>query len=149
VSQRANVLSGSLGLGHDVIADRLTSTLCDAGWESRTLACMSLLGRVESRVGDRVFRWLNARPTMRPRRDLFNHYLAVPVIPEVVVTTLASELARGDALPERDHWQVDVRPVTILIWACHRARVRPAAGLPSHESGRDPSLALPRRPSTG
>ncbi|HUJ66455.1 MAG TPA: hypothetical protein VLX59_13005 [Acidimicrobiales bacterium] len=64
MAQRAVVLSGSLGLGHDVIADRLTSTLGDAGWESRTLDCMSLLGRVESRVGDRVFRWLSARPSI-------------------------------------------------------------------------------------
>ena len=64
MSQRAIVLSGSLGLGHDVIADRLASTLGDAGWENRTLDCMSLLGRVESRVGDRVFRWLCARPTI-------------------------------------------------------------------------------------
>jgi hypothetical protein len=53
-----------LGLGHDVIADRLASTLEDVGWESRTLDCMGLLGRVESRVGDRVFRGLSARPSI-------------------------------------------------------------------------------------
>ncbi len=40
------------------------STLEDVGWESRTLDCMGLLGRVESRVGDRVFRWLSARPSI-------------------------------------------------------------------------------------
>jgi UDP-N-acetylglucosamine:LPS N-acetylglucosamine transferase len=64
VSQRAIVLSGSLGLGHDAIADRLASTLDEVGWESRTLDCMGLLGRVESRVGDQVFRWLSARPSL-------------------------------------------------------------------------------------
>jgi processive 1,2-diacylglycerol beta-glucosyltransferase len=64
VSQRAIVLSGSLGLGHDAIADRLATTLDDAGWQSRTLDCMELLGRVESRIGDRVFRWLSARPSI-------------------------------------------------------------------------------------
>jgi processive 1,2-diacylglycerol beta-glucosyltransferase len=64
VSQRAIVLSGSLGLGHDAIADRLATTLDDAGWQSRTLDCMELLGRVESRIGDRVFRWLSARPSV-------------------------------------------------------------------------------------
>jgi processive 1,2-diacylglycerol beta-glucosyltransferase len=64
VSQRAIVLSGSLGLGHDAIANRLASTLEDLGWESRTLDCMGMLGRLESRVGDRVFRWLSARPSI-------------------------------------------------------------------------------------
>jgi processive 1,2-diacylglycerol beta-glucosyltransferase len=64
VSQRAIVLSGSLGLGHDAIAERLASTLDDAGWQSRTLDCMQLLGRFESRAGDRVFRWLSARPSI-------------------------------------------------------------------------------------
>lgn len=62
--QRAIVLSGALGLGHQVIADRLGSTLYDLGWESRVLDCMSMLGRVESRVGDRVFRWLNTQPSV-------------------------------------------------------------------------------------
>jgi processive 1,2-diacylglycerol beta-glucosyltransferase len=64
VSRRAIVLSGSLGLGHDAIADRLVSALDDVGWESRTLDCMGLLGRVESRVGDWAFRWLSARPSI-------------------------------------------------------------------------------------
>jgi processive 1,2-diacylglycerol beta-glucosyltransferase len=64
VRQRAIVLSGSLGLGHDVIAERLVSTLEDVGWETRTLDCMRLLGGVESRVGDWVFRSLSARPSI-------------------------------------------------------------------------------------
>ena len=64
MSQRAIVLSGSLGLGHDVIAERLVSTLEDVGWETRTLDCMGLLGGVESRVGDWVFRSLSARPSL-------------------------------------------------------------------------------------
>ena len=64
MSQRAIVLSGSLGLGHDAIAVRLACTLEGVGWESRTLDCMGMLGRLESRVGDRVFRWLSARPSI-------------------------------------------------------------------------------------
>lgn len=64
MSQRALVLSGSLGLGHDVTANRLVSTLKDVGWEAESLDCMGLMGSLESRVGDWVFRWLSARPSI-------------------------------------------------------------------------------------
>jgi UDP-N-acetylglucosamine:LPS N-acetylglucosamine transferase len=51
-----------LGLGHAVIADVLTDSLVRAGWEVRTLDCMSLLGPVAGKVGERVFRRLTDLP---------------------------------------------------------------------------------------
>jgi processive 1,2-diacylglycerol beta-glucosyltransferase len=62
VPQRAVILSGSLGLGHDVVSEVLSASLAGLGWESRTLDCMSLLGPRAGRAGDWVFRRLMARP---------------------------------------------------------------------------------------
>jgi UDP-N-acetylglucosamine:LPS N-acetylglucosamine transferase len=62
VPQRAVILSGSLGLGHDVVSEVLSASLAGLGWESRTLDCMSMLGPRAGRAGDWVFRRLMARP---------------------------------------------------------------------------------------
>jgi UDP-N-acetylglucosamine:LPS N-acetylglucosamine transferase len=62
VPQRAVILSGSLGLGHDVVSEVLSASLAGLGWETRTLDCMALLGLRAGRAGDWVFRRLMARP---------------------------------------------------------------------------------------
>ena len=60
--KQAVILSGSLGLGHDVISEVVAESLTHLGWESRTLDCMGLLGRRAGRAGDWVFRRLTAMP---------------------------------------------------------------------------------------
>ena len=60
--KRAIILSGSLGSGHDVIAEAVAGSLARLGWESRTLDCMRLLGRRAGQAGDWVFRRLTAMP---------------------------------------------------------------------------------------
>jgi processive 1,2-diacylglycerol beta-glucosyltransferase len=62
VPNRAIILSGSLGSGHDAIAEAVTASLARLGWESRTLDCMRLLGRRAGQAGDWVFRRLTAMP---------------------------------------------------------------------------------------
>lgn len=62
MSGRAVILSGSLGLGHDVVAEVVSASLAALGWESRTLDCMRLLGPRAGQAGDWVFRRLMARP---------------------------------------------------------------------------------------
>jgi processive 1,2-diacylglycerol beta-glucosyltransferase len=62
MTRRAVVLSGSLGLGHDVISQVLTSSLEGLGWQSRTLDCMGMLGPLNAKLGDRVFRRLTSMP---------------------------------------------------------------------------------------
>jgi processive 1,2-diacylglycerol beta-glucosyltransferase len=62
--RQAVILSGSLGLGHDVISEVVAASLTGLGWESRTLDCMGLLGRHAGRAGDRVFRRLMAMPSL-------------------------------------------------------------------------------------
>lgn len=60
--QRALILSGSLGLGHDMIAAACTEVLERQGWQARTLSSMSLLGPVAGELGERVFRRMIALP---------------------------------------------------------------------------------------
>jgi processive 1,2-diacylglycerol beta-glucosyltransferase len=62
VPNRAVILSGSLGSGHDVICEVVTGSLAGLGWESRTLDSMGMLGRYEGRAGDWVFRRLMGMP---------------------------------------------------------------------------------------
>ena len=60
--RRAVILSGSLGLGHDVVSEVVSASLAGLGWQARTLDCMALLGPRAGRAGDWVFRRLMARP---------------------------------------------------------------------------------------
>ena len=60
--EHAVILSGSLGLGHDVVSDVVSGSLTGLGWDSRTLDCMRLLGPHAGPAGDWVFRRLMARP---------------------------------------------------------------------------------------
>jgi UDP-N-acetylglucosamine:LPS N-acetylglucosamine transferase len=62
VPKRAVILSGALGLGHDVVSEVLSGSLARLGWESRTLDCMALLGPRAGPAGDWVFRRLMSRP---------------------------------------------------------------------------------------
>jgi processive 1,2-diacylglycerol beta-glucosyltransferase len=62
VLKRAVILSGSLGSGHDAIAEAVASSLARLGWDSRTLDCMGLLGPRAGQAGDWVFRRLTAMP---------------------------------------------------------------------------------------
>jgi UDP-N-acetylglucosamine:LPS N-acetylglucosamine transferase len=52
------MLSGSLGAGHDTLAEACASALEPYGVESRILDCMPLLGRGLGAIGDRVFKTL-------------------------------------------------------------------------------------------
>lgn len=64
MSRRAVILSGSLGLGHDVISEVLATSLERLGWQSRTLDCMAMLGPFNAKVGDTVFRRLTSIPSL-------------------------------------------------------------------------------------
>lgn len=55
---RALFVSGSLGKGHDVLAEACTSALTERGVECRTVDAMLLLGSGLSSIGDWVFRRL-------------------------------------------------------------------------------------------
>ncbi len=60
---RAVVLSGSIGLGHEMLVRSCSSLLVQAGWDVRSLDCMQQLGRRSSAAGQRLFtRMVGAMP---------------------------------------------------------------------------------------
>ena len=60
--KRAVILSGSLGLGHDVVSEVVSASLAGLGWESPDAGLHGLLGPRAGRAGDWVFRRLMALP---------------------------------------------------------------------------------------
>jgi UDP-N-acetylglucosamine:LPS N-acetylglucosamine transferase len=49
------VLSGSIGAGHDSVAEACSGALATAGIAATTVDCMAMMGGIAQRVGDRVF----------------------------------------------------------------------------------------------
>ncbi len=60
--RRALLLSGSIGMGHDTLAEACSATLESDGWSTRTLDLMRLLGRGGGSIGNAVFRSMIATP---------------------------------------------------------------------------------------
>lgn len=58
--RRALLLSGSLGMGHDVVAEACALSLESRGWETETVDSLQLLGK--GAAGERAFRALLAVP---------------------------------------------------------------------------------------
>lgn len=61
---RALVLTGDVGMGHHVVTEVVAESLERMGWSAAVLDCMALLGRVNARAGDWVFRRLTAVPSL-------------------------------------------------------------------------------------
>jgi processive 1,2-diacylglycerol beta-glucosyltransferase len=62
MGQRAVLLTGSLGLGHDMLARSCAGLLERRGWQTRCLNSMSLLGRGRRLAGERAFAGIVAVP---------------------------------------------------------------------------------------
>ncbi len=60
--RRALLLSGSIGMGHDTLAEACSAALEADGWSTRTLDVMRLLGRGGDSIGSAVFRSMIAMP---------------------------------------------------------------------------------------
>jgi processive 1,2-diacylglycerol beta-glucosyltransferase len=60
--REAVLLTGSLGLGHEMMARCCASLLDQSGWQTRSVDSMSLLGRRSGGAGERVFGRLVAMP---------------------------------------------------------------------------------------
>jgi processive 1,2-diacylglycerol beta-glucosyltransferase len=58
----ALLLSGSIGMGHNTVAEACADTLAADGWRTQTLDLMQLLGRGGGPVGKAVFRSMLAVP---------------------------------------------------------------------------------------
>jgi processive 1,2-diacylglycerol beta-glucosyltransferase len=62
VAQDAVVLSGSIGLGHEMMMRGCAGLLERSGWRTRSLDCMALLGPRRGPMGQRLFESLVAAP---------------------------------------------------------------------------------------
>ncbi|MBV8462370.1 MAG: hypothetical protein JO368_03695 [Acidimicrobiales bacterium] len=105
---RALVLSGSIGRGHDSVAEACLGALARAGIGGDVLDCMGLLGDVGSRLGDAAFRWMLTVPPL---------YDAVHFSQMRAGTTLAERGERAAAvrLVPRLREQLAAPPVDILL----------------------------------
>ncbi len=55
MTQDAVLLAGSIGLGHEMMAQSCADVLERSGWRTRSLECLSLMGRTSSKIGQRTF----------------------------------------------------------------------------------------------
>jgi processive 1,2-diacylglycerol beta-glucosyltransferase len=60
--RRVLLLSGSIGFGHDQLAEACATSLESDGWSTRTIDLMRLLGRGADSAGDAIFRTMLAMP---------------------------------------------------------------------------------------
>ena len=64
IGRRALLLSGSIGFGHDQLAEACATSLESDGWSTRAIDLMRLLGRGADSAGGAVFRTMLAAPGM-------------------------------------------------------------------------------------
>jgi processive 1,2-diacylglycerol beta-glucosyltransferase len=106
--KRALLLSGSLGMGHDVLAEACSGSLADRGWSTQTLDAMRLLGSGGGSAGEAVFRSMLAVPGLY---DAF-HFAALR--PGTRLALLADAAASRQVVPRlRDH--LDAHPAELAI----------------------------------
>ena len=89
----AVLLSGSLGMGHDVLAEACTTSLTAAGWSAHTLDAMRLLGKGGGSAGEAVFRSMLAVPGLY---DAF-HFAALRTGSRLAMLADAARPAAGGA----------------------------------------------------
>jgi processive 1,2-diacylglycerol beta-glucosyltransferase len=105
---RALLLSGSLGMGHDVLAQACGTSLSARGFQTQTLDAMRLLGKGGGSAGEAVFRSMLALPGLY---DAF-HFAALR--PGSSLALLADAAARREVVPRlREH--LDAHPADLAI----------------------------------
>jgi processive 1,2-diacylglycerol beta-glucosyltransferase len=106
--RNAVLLSGSLGMGHDVLAEACSTSLTGAGWSADTLDAMRLLGKGGGSAGEAVFRSMLAVPGLY---DAF-HFSALRTGSRLAM--LADAAARRQVVPRlRDY--LDAHPADLVI----------------------------------
>jgi processive 1,2-diacylglycerol beta-glucosyltransferase len=106
--RRALLLSGSIGMGHDTLAEACADTLISGGWSTRTLDLMRLLGRSGNAAGAAVFRSMLAVP------GLFDAFHFAVLRPGNRLAELADSAARRQVMP-RLRARLDAWPADLVI----------------------------------
>jgi processive 1,2-diacylglycerol beta-glucosyltransferase len=104
----ALLVSGSIGMGHDVLAGACATVLSAQGWSTATVDAMRMLGRGGGAAGEAAFRAMLTVPGLYDAV----HFGALRTGSRLALT--ASSLARRRLVPElRDH--LERRPVDLAI----------------------------------
>jgi len=104
----ALLLSGSIGMGHETLADACAAKLESDGWSTQTLDLMRLLGRGADSVGDAVFRSMLAVP------GLFDAFHFAALRTGNRLAELADAAARRQILP-RLRARLDADPADLVL----------------------------------
>ncbi|MGO9293221.1 MAG: glycosyltransferase [Streptosporangiaceae bacterium] len=108
MTRQALLLPGSLGMGHDVMAQACARSLQARGWSTRTADAMRLLGRGGGSAGEKVFRGMLAVPGLY---DAF-HFAGLRSGSRLAL--LADAAARRQLLP-RLRADLDARPADLAV----------------------------------
>ena len=106
--KHALLLSGSLGMGHDVMAGACADSLEARGWSTRTLDAMRLLGRTGGSAGEAVFRGMLAVP------GLYDAYHFTTLRTGNRLALMTDAAARGQVVP-RLRRQLDAEPADLVV----------------------------------
>ncbi len=121
--RRALLLSGSIGFGHDQLAEACSTSLESDGWSTRTIDLMRLLGRGADSAGGAVFRTMLAVPGLY---DAF-HFAALRTGNRVA--ELADAAASRRILPRlRDLLDTDPADLAISVFATGASAISRLAG---------------------
>ncbi|MFI6846457.1 hypothetical protein OG535_36245 [Kitasatospora sp. NBC_00085] len=104
----ALLVSGSLGQGHDVMAQACADSLHDRGWTTSTVDAMALLGQRSGAAGELVFRRLLGLPGVY---DAF-HFSALR--PGARIALLADAAARTRLVPALRKLVAEQRPELVV-----------------------------------
>lgn len=121
--RRALLLSGSLGMGHDVLAQACAGWLEQRGWRTETLDAMRLLGRRGGAAGEVVFRSMLAVPGVYDAV----HFAALRT--GAWPARLADRAARRQLVPRlRAHLDASPADLVISVFATGASAVSALAG---------------------
>jgi processive 1,2-diacylglycerol beta-glucosyltransferase len=107
-ARRALLLAGSIGMGHDTLAQACAGWLGEQGWQTRTLDLMKLLGKGANSAGGSVFRAMLAVP------GLFDAYHFAALRTGNLLARSTDAAARRQILP-RLRAELDAAPVDLIL----------------------------------
>jgi len=112
VAKKALLVSGSIGMGHDQLAEACTVSLGASGWSTQTVDAMRLLGRGSGSAAEAVFRGMLAVPGLYDAV----HFAALRTGNRLAL--LADAAARRRIVPRlRDYLDADPPDLAISVFA--------------------------------
>jgi processive 1,2-diacylglycerol beta-glucosyltransferase len=105
---RALLVSGALGMGHEVTAQICAASLAARGWSARTVDAMHLLGPRAGGAGEHVFRSMLAVP------GLYDAFYFAALRPGTWLAQLADAAARRQLVPQLTEY-LDRHPADLAI----------------------------------